>query len=102
MTWHVIYIGRGQTDVLIMDFSKAFDKVGHQRVIKKLDSNGVRDKTRDWIHAFLADRTLQVVVRDKFSDIAQMQSGVPQGSVFFPISLNKFLHNGKNLGYLDS
>ena len=75
-----------------MDFSKAFDKVGHQRVIKKLDSNGVRDKTRDWIHAFLADRTLQVVVKDKFSDIAQMQSGVPQGSVFFQISLNKFLH----------
>ena len=26
-----------QTDVLIMDFSKAFDKVGHKRLIKKLD-----------------------------------------------------------------
>ena len=26
-----------QTDVLIMDFLKAFDKVGHQRLIKKLD-----------------------------------------------------------------
>ena len=75
-----------------MDFSKAFDKVGHQRVIKKLDSNRARDKTRDWIQAFLADRTLQVVVKSKFSDIAQMQSGVSQGSVFSQVSLNRFLH----------
>ena len=35
-----------QTDVLIMDFSKALDKVGHQRLIKKLDFYGVRNKTR--------------------------------------------------------
>ena len=48
--------GGGQTVVLIMDFSKAFDKVGHQGLIK-LDSHGVQDKTRDWIQAFLADRT---------------------------------------------
>ena len=76
----------GQTDVLIMDFSKAFDKVGHQRLIKKLDYYGVRSKTRDWIQAFLANRTQQVIVRGKYrySDIAQAQSGVPQGSVLGP------------------
>ena len=74
----------GQTDVLIMDFSKAFDKVGHQRLIKKLDYYGVRSKTRDWIQAFLANRTQQVIVRSKYSDIAQVQSGVPQGSVLGP------------------
>ena len=67
-----------------MDFSKAFDKVGHQRLIKKLDYYGVRSKTRDWIQAFLANRTQQVIVRGKYSDIAQVQSGVPQGSVLGP------------------
>ena len=76
--------GGGQMDVLIMDFSKAFDKVGHQRLIKKLDYYGVRDKTRDWIQAFLANWTQQVIVKGKFSDIAQVQSGVPQGSVLGP------------------
>ena len=35
--------GGGQTDVVIMDFSKAFDKVGHRRLIKKLGYYGVRD-----------------------------------------------------------
>ena len=69
-----------------MDFSKAFDKVGHQRLIKKRDYYGVRSKTRDWIQAFLANRTQQVIVRGKYSDIlvAQVQSGVPQGSVLGP------------------
>ena len=38
-----------QTDVLIMDFSKAFDKVDHKRLIKKLDIYGVRNKTRHWV-----------------------------------------------------
>ena len=66
-----------QTDVLIMDFSKAFDKVGHKRLIKKLDFYGVRNKTRHWVQASLANRTQQVVVKGKFSDIAQVQSGFP-------------------------
>ena len=34
--------GGGQTDVLVMDFSEAFDKVGHQRLLLKLDHYGVR------------------------------------------------------------
>lgn len=76
--------GGGQTDVLIMDFSKAFDKEAHQRLIRKLDFYGARNKTRDWIQAFLANRTQQVVVKGKFSDSAQVQSGVPQGSVWGP------------------
>ena len=73
-----------QTDVLIMDFSKTFDKVGHQRLIKKLDLYGVRNKTVHWVQAFLANRTRQVVVKGKFSDIAQVQSGFPQRSVLGP------------------
>ena len=73
-----------QTDVLIMDFSKALDKVGHQRLIKKLDFYGVRNKTRHWVQAFLANRKQQVVVKGKFSDIAQVQSGFPQRSVLGP------------------
>ena len=65
-------------------FQKLSDKVGHQRLIKKLDYYGVRSKTRDCIQAFLANRTQQVIVRGKYSDIAQVQSGVPQGSVLGP------------------
>ena len=76
--------GGGQMDVLFMDFLKTFDKVGHQHLIKKPDFYSLQDKTRDWIQTFLANWTQQVVVKGKFSDIAQVQSGVPQGSVLGP------------------
>ena len=44
----------------------------------------VRNKTRHWVQASLANRTQQVVVKGKFSDIAQVQSGFPQRSVLGP------------------
>ena len=39
--------GGGQTDMLIMDFSKAFDKVGHQHLTHKIDHYGIRGKTKN-------------------------------------------------------
>lgn len=76
--------GGGQTDVLIMHFSKAFDKVGHQRLIKKLDYYGIRGRKKEWIQAFLTNRTQQVVVKGKYSVKTNVRSGVPQGSVLGP------------------
>ena len=40
-----------QTDVAVMDFSKAFDKVDHQRLILKLKRMGINNKTSNWIGA---------------------------------------------------
>jgi hypothetical protein len=41
-----------QTDVAVMDFSKAFDKVDHQRLILKLKRMGINNKTSNWIGAY--------------------------------------------------
>ena len=56
----------GQTDVLVMDFSIAFDKVEHQRLLLKLDHYGVRGKTNHWIEAFLSNRTQRVVLNTTY------------------------------------
>ena len=41
-----------QTDVVVLDFSKAFDVVPHQRFLHKLDHYGIRGTTLNWIQNF--------------------------------------------------
>ena len=74
-----------QHDLIILDFSKAFDRVPHERLLKKLDHYGIRDSTQGWIKAFLSNRTQQVIVEGATSDTAQVVSGVPQGTVIGPL-----------------
>jgi hypothetical protein len=73
-----------QTNVLVMDFSKAFDKVSHSLLIHKLNHYGIRGKTNTWIQNFLSDRTQAVVVDGETSNSISVESGVPQVSVLGP------------------
>ncbi len=74
-----------QTDIIITDFSKAFDKVPHKRLLYKLQYYGIKGQTLKWIEAFLSTRTQQVVLPGAQSRSAPVESGVPQGSVLGPI-----------------
>ena len=42
-----------QIDLIIMDFSKAFDKAPHRRLDYKLDWYGIKGNTREWIFYWL-------------------------------------------------
>ena len=69
-----------QTDIIIMDFAKAFDKVPHTRLQYKLKYYGITGQTHTWITDFLTNRTQTVVLEGKHSDKISVTSGVPQGT----------------------
>ena len=74
-----------QADGILLDFSKAFDKVLHKRLALKLDHYGVRGNTLSWIKSFLADQTHKVILNGKPSETITVTSGVPQGMVLGPL-----------------
>ena len=73
------------TDVIIMDFAKAFDKVPHQRLIQKLERYGITGPVNTWVEKFLKNRKQRLACEGMYSDWAPVISGVAQGSVIAPI-----------------
>ena len=73
--------GHTQTDLIIIDFAKALDKVLHRRLLHKLYYYGIRGSTHKCISSWLSGRSQQVVLDGQASDPAPVLSGVPQGSV---------------------
>ena len=76
---------KGQTDLILLDFSKAFDKVSHRLLLHKLEHYGVRGTTLLWVKDFPSQRSQQVLVDGQVSTQADVTSGVPRGSVLGPL-----------------
>ena len=70
-----------QAYVGILDFSKAFDKVSHSKLVYKLEFYGITGNILNWIKSFLCNRTQSVIVEGSYSILCSVTSGVPQGSV---------------------
>ena len=73
------------TDLILLDLSKAFDKVAHEKLLLKLHQYGIRGDTLNCIKDFLDNRKQNVLINTINSDEVPGSSGVLQGSVLGPI-----------------
>jgi len=70
---------------IMIDFSKAFDLVPHDRLLKKMSDSVADLRVLVWIREFLSGRSESVRVGTHYSEEVRVTSGVPQGSALGPL-----------------
>ena len=91
--WKKAVDKRNLAGALLTDLSKAFDCLNHELLIAKLDAYGFDHASLTYIYSHLSDRKHRTKVNNSFSSLANINSGIPQGSIIGPLLFNIYIND---------
>ncbi|CAG9115493.1 unnamed protein product [Plutella xylostella] len=83
--------------VVFIDYSKAFDTLKHETLLKKLDNCGIRGPVLNWCKEYLHDRAYYVKIADTYSSKQKVTVGTAQGSVLGPLHYLTYVNDAPNV-----
>lgn len=84
---------------LFFDFTKAFDLVDHDILLRKLSLYGIMGSELSLFKSYLSNRKQFVQINESKSHMASVVHGVPQGSGLGPLLFSIYVNDLKNLGF---